>query len=121
MIIHQTLSVLEDIVENVSGESTKSRQICYHSLQESVQVSLALFPAFIHQSGRGWLQAGLSGGVEGAGEGQRDCLALRSPLRHRAGPALTLTAEGSEGSVGPGPGPPGAFVRASHLCSYFHF
>ncbi|NWY30583.1 XPO6 protein, partial [Pheucticus melanocephalus] len=51
VIIHQTLSVLEDIVESVSGESTKSRQICYQSLQESVQVSLALFPAFIHQSG----------------------------------------------------------------------
>uniref|UniRef100_A0A8C5JTV9 Exportin 6 n=1 Tax=Junco hyemalis TaxID=40217 RepID=A0A8C5JTV9_JUNHY len=50
VIIHQTLSVLEDIVESVSGESTKSRQICYQSLQESVQVSLALFPAFIHQS-----------------------------------------------------------------------
>ncbi|XP_054991148.1 exportin-6 isoform X3 [Sorex araneus] len=50
VIIHQTLSVLEDIVENISGESTKSRQICYQSLQECVQVSLALFPAFIHQS-----------------------------------------------------------------------
>ncbi|KAM6166674.1 exportin-6 isoform 1-T1 [Erethizon dorsatum] len=50
VIIHQTLSVLEDIVENISAESTKSRQICYQSLQESVQVSLALFPAFIHQS-----------------------------------------------------------------------
>ncbi|XP_074053478.1 exportin-6 isoform X2 [Macrotis lagotis] len=50
VIIHQTLSVLEDIVESVSGEATKSRQICYQSLQESVQVSLALFPAFIHQS-----------------------------------------------------------------------
>ncbi|KAM6156221.1 exportin-6 isoform 1-T1 [Rhynchocyon petersi] len=50
VIIHQTLSVLEDIVENISGEATKSRQICYQSLQESVQVSLALFPAFIHQS-----------------------------------------------------------------------
>ncbi|XP_036159045.1 exportin-6 isoform X5 [Myotis myotis] len=50
VIIHQTLSVLEDIVESVSGESTKSRQICYQSLQESVQVSLALFPAYIHQS-----------------------------------------------------------------------
>ncbi|XP_058012882.1 exportin-6 isoform X2 [Ahaetulla prasina] len=50
VLIHQTLSVLEDIVESVSGEATKSRQICYQSLQESVQVSLALFPAFIHQS-----------------------------------------------------------------------
>lgn len=50
-VIHQTLSVLEDIVESISGEATKSRQLCYQSLQESVQVSLALFPAFIHQSG----------------------------------------------------------------------
>uniref|UniRef100_A0A803TCQ5 Importin N-terminal domain-containing protein n=1 Tax=Anolis carolinensis TaxID=28377 RepID=A0A803TCQ5_ANOCA len=50
VVIHQTLSVLEDIVESISGEATKSRQICYQSLQESVQVSLALFPAFIHQS-----------------------------------------------------------------------
>ncbi|ETE70193.1 Exportin-6 [Ophiophagus hannah] len=50
VLIHQTLSILEDIVESVSGEATKSRQICYQSLQESVQVSLALFPAFIHQS-----------------------------------------------------------------------
>uniref|UniRef100_A0A8C2XYN5 Exportin-1/Importin-beta-like domain-containing protein n=1 Tax=Capra hircus TaxID=9925 RepID=A0A8C2XYN5_CAPHI len=63
VIIHQTLSVLEDIVENISGESTKSRQICYQSLQESVQVSLALFPAFIHQSGRSWLRAPLLGGL----------------------------------------------------------
>ncbi|XP_029431964.1 exportin-6 isoform X3 [Rhinatrema bivittatum] len=50
VVIHQTLSVLKDIVENISGEATKSRQICYQSLQESVQVSLALLPAFIHQS-----------------------------------------------------------------------
>ena len=50
VIIHQTLSVLEDSVENISGESAKSQQICYRSLQESVQVSPALFPAFIHQS-----------------------------------------------------------------------
>lgn len=49
--IHQTLSILDDIVESISAEATKSRQICYQSLQESVQVSLALFPAFIHQSG----------------------------------------------------------------------
>ncbi|KAB0396516.1 hypothetical protein E2I00_008528, partial [Balaenoptera physalus] len=50
VIIHQTLSVLEDSVENISGESAKSQQICYRSLQESVQASPALFPAFIHQS-----------------------------------------------------------------------
>ncbi|KAJ8795213.1 hypothetical protein J1605_002837 [Eschrichtius robustus] len=50
VIIHQTLSVLEDSVENISGESAKSQQICYRSLQESVQASPALFPAFIHRS-----------------------------------------------------------------------
>ncbi|XP_078274097.1 exportin-6 isoform X3 [Rhinoraja longicauda] len=50
-IVQDTLSILRYIVENVSGEVTKSRQICYQSLQESVQVSLALFPVFIHQPG----------------------------------------------------------------------
>ncbi|KAM4631697.1 exportin-6 isoform 1-T1 [Discoglossus pictus] len=48
-IICQTLSVLRDIVENISGEGTKSRQICYQSLQEVAQMSLAIFPAYIHQ------------------------------------------------------------------------
>ncbi|XP_039630532.1 exportin-6 isoform X1 [Polypterus senegalus] len=48
-LVQQTLQVLKDIVESISGESTKSRQICYQSLQESVQVSLVLFPVFIHQ------------------------------------------------------------------------
>ncbi|KAG7492044.1 hypothetical protein MATL_G00010330 [Megalops atlanticus] len=48
-MLHQTLRLLKDIVDSVSGESTKSRQICYQSVQESVQVSLALFPIFIHQ------------------------------------------------------------------------
>uniref|UniRef100_A0A671RXZ7 Exportin-6-like n=1 Tax=Sinocyclocheilus anshuiensis TaxID=1608454 RepID=A0A671RXZ7_9TELE len=46
---HQTLCVLRDLVDSISGEATKSRQICYHSLQESVQVTLALFPLFIQQ------------------------------------------------------------------------
>lgn len=50
--IHQTLPVLRDLVDSISGESTKSRQICYQSLQESVQVSLSLFPVFIQQSGQ---------------------------------------------------------------------
>uniref|UniRef100_A0AAQ4RS16 Importin N-terminal domain-containing protein n=1 Tax=Gasterosteus aculeatus aculeatus TaxID=481459 RepID=A0AAQ4RS16_GASAC len=48
-VIHQALPVLRDIVDSISGESTKSRQICYQSLQESVQVSLSLFPVFIQQ------------------------------------------------------------------------
>uniref|UniRef100_A0A3Q3ACL7 Exportin 6 n=1 Tax=Kryptolebias marmoratus TaxID=37003 RepID=A0A3Q3ACL7_KRYMA len=48
-VIQQTLPVLRDIVDSISSESTKSRQICYQSLQESVQVSLNLFPVFIQQ------------------------------------------------------------------------
>uniref|UniRef100_A0A8C3ZGW0 Importin N-terminal domain-containing protein n=1 Tax=Denticeps clupeoides TaxID=299321 RepID=A0A8C3ZGW0_9TELE len=48
-VMKQTLSVLRDLVNSISGESTKSRQICYQSLQESVQVSLALFPLCIQQ------------------------------------------------------------------------
>ncbi|TRY56086.1 hypothetical protein DNTS_017930 [Danionella cerebrum] len=48
-VIQQTLCVLRDLVNSISGETTKSRQICYHSLQESVQVTLALFPLFIQQ------------------------------------------------------------------------
>ncbi|XP_037544857.1 exportin-6 [Nematolebias whitei] len=48
-VIQQTLPVLRDIVDSISSESTKSRQICYQSMQESVQVSLNLFPVFIQQ------------------------------------------------------------------------
>lgn len=50
-VIQQTVCVLKDLVDSISGEATKSRQICYHSLQESVQVTLALFPPFIQQPG----------------------------------------------------------------------
>ncbi|KAF6734552.1 Exportin-6 [Oryzias melastigma] len=49
-VIQQTLPVLKDMVDSISSESTKSRQICYQSLQESVQVSLNLFPVFIQQA-----------------------------------------------------------------------
>uniref|UniRef100_A0A8C5QFR1 Exportin 6 n=1 Tax=Leptobrachium leishanense TaxID=445787 RepID=A0A8C5QFR1_9ANUR len=49
-VICQTLSILRDIVENISGEGTKSRQICYQSMQEAAQLSLTLFPVYIHQS-----------------------------------------------------------------------
>lgn len=51
-VIQQTLPVLKDMVDSISSESTKSRQICYQSLQESVQVSLNLFPVFIQQAGQ---------------------------------------------------------------------
>ncbi|KAI4881308.1 hypothetical protein NFI96_029925 [Prochilodus magdalenae] len=49
VVLQQTLCVLKDIVDSISGEATKSRQICYQSLQESVQVTLALFPLYIQQ------------------------------------------------------------------------
>lgn len=51
-VMQQTLHVLRDLVDSISGESTKSRQICYQSLQESVQVSLSIFPVFIQQPGQ---------------------------------------------------------------------
>lgn len=51
-VIQQTLHVLRDLVHSISGESTKSRQICYQSLQESVQVSLSIFPVFLQQPGQ---------------------------------------------------------------------
>ncbi|MCJ8739399.1 hypothetical protein PDJAM_G00046660 [Pangasius djambal] len=49
VVLQQTLCVLRDLVDSISGEATKSRQICYQSLQESVQVTLALFPLYIQQ------------------------------------------------------------------------
>ncbi|KAM9457944.1 exportin-6 [Clarias gariepinus] len=49
VVLQQTLCVLKDLVDSISGEATKSRQIGYQSLQESVQVTLALFPLYIHQ------------------------------------------------------------------------
>lgn len=52
VVLQQTLCVLKDLVDSISGEATKSRQICYQSLQESVQVTLALFPLHIQQPGK---------------------------------------------------------------------
>lgn len=49
VVLQQTLCVLRDLIDSISGEATKSRQICYQSLQESVQVTLALFPLYIQQ------------------------------------------------------------------------
>uniref|UniRef100_A0A4W4GQB2 Importin N-terminal domain-containing protein n=1 Tax=Electrophorus electricus TaxID=8005 RepID=A0A4W4GQB2_ELEEL len=49
VVLQQTLCVLRDLVDSISGEATKSRQICYQSLQESVQVTLALFRLYIQQ------------------------------------------------------------------------
>lgn len=47
--IHKTLHLLSDQVESIAGEVSKTKQVCYHSLQESIQVTLHLFPIYIHQ------------------------------------------------------------------------
>ncbi|XP_064637974.1 exportin-6-like isoform X2 [Lineus longissimus] len=47
--IKKTLQVLTDIIESLAGEVVKSKQICYQSIQEPVQVSLQLFSIYIHQ------------------------------------------------------------------------
>lgn len=62
-----------------------------------MQVSLALFPAYIHQSGRSWPQAA---------QGPKSLL---SSVEHpqSAVEALTLKAEGSEVYVGSGAQAPG--------------
>ncbi|KAK3089908.1 hypothetical protein FSP39_007563 [Pinctada imbricata] len=49
-VIKRTLQVFEDWIEAVAGEINKSKQICYQSLQEVIQVALALFPVYISQS-----------------------------------------------------------------------
>lgn len=49
--IHKTLHLLSDQVESIAGEVSKTKQVCYHSLQESIQVTLHLFPIYIHQPG----------------------------------------------------------------------
>ena len=50
-VIKRTLQVFEDWIEAVAGEVVKSKQICYQSLQEVIQVALALFPVYISQPG----------------------------------------------------------------------
>lgn len=48
-VVRRTLAILRDVVESISEEVTKSRQICHQAIQESVQVTLVLFPLFISQ------------------------------------------------------------------------
>ncbi|XP_071128890.1 exportin-6-like [Mytilus edulis] len=47
-VIRKALSIFQDWIEAVSGEVVKSKQICYQSLQEVIQVSIALFPIYLH-------------------------------------------------------------------------
>ena len=52
-VIKKTLSILTDLVDQVSTLGvTKSKQLCYQSLQESVNGTLLLLPVFINQPGR---------------------------------------------------------------------
>lgn len=48
-VIKRTLQIFEDWIENVAGEVVKSKQICYRSLQEVIEVALAVFPVYLHQ------------------------------------------------------------------------
>lgn len=50
-VIKRTLQIFEDWIENVAGEVVKSKQICYQSLQEVIEVALAVFPVYLHQPG----------------------------------------------------------------------
>lgn len=48
-VIENALKISQDWIEAIASESNKSKQICYQSLQEVVQVTLAIFPVYIHE------------------------------------------------------------------------
>lgn len=50
-MIENALKISQDWIEAIASESNKSKQICYQSLQEVVQVTLAIFPVYIHEPG----------------------------------------------------------------------
>ena len=51
-VVHKRLEVLKDLVLSISYQGvTKSKHICYQSIQPIVQTSLYLFPIYIHHSG----------------------------------------------------------------------
>jgi hypothetical protein len=52
LVISNSLKLMVDWVECVSGEVVKTKQICYQSMSEIVNISLAVFPVFIHQPGK---------------------------------------------------------------------
>ncbi|XP_053382045.1 exportin-6-like [Mercenaria mercenaria] len=51
LVISNSLKLMIDWIECVSGEVVKTKQICYQSMSEIVSISLAVFPVFIHQPG----------------------------------------------------------------------
>ncbi|XP_071494224.1 exportin-6-like [Diadema antillarum] len=48
-VIRKTLQVLSDQVESIAGEISKTKQLCYHSVRDCIEVTLSLFPLYIHQ------------------------------------------------------------------------
>ncbi|XP_052267006.1 exportin-6-like [Dreissena polymorpha] len=48
-VLHTCLRLLVDWVEGVSGEVVKAKQICYQSMADIVNITLNVFPVFIHQ------------------------------------------------------------------------
>lgn len=49
-IIKKTLRIFEDWIETIAGEVVRSKQLCYQSLQEVIQVALLVFPVYLQQS-----------------------------------------------------------------------
>ncbi|XP_064607184.1 exportin-6-like [Liolophura sinensis] len=48
-LIKKSLQVMKDLVESIAGETVKSKQICFQSMQDLVSGTLVLFPIYIHQ------------------------------------------------------------------------
>ncbi|XP_041363102.1 exportin-6-like isoform X2 [Gigantopelta aegis] len=48
-VIKETLKMFEEWITSIAGEVVRSKQICFQSLQESIQVALTLFPLFMQQ------------------------------------------------------------------------
>ncbi|XP_076324683.1 LOW QUALITY PROTEIN: exportin-6-like [Tachypleus tridentatus] len=43
------IRVLHDLVENITDANTRTKQLCYHSLQETIQHIIPLFPIYLDQ------------------------------------------------------------------------
>ncbi|XP_041473600.1 exportin-6-like [Lytechinus variegatus] len=48
-VIRKTLQILSDQVESIAGEVSKTKQLCYHSVRECIEVTLHIFPLYIQQ------------------------------------------------------------------------
>lgn len=59
-MITKTLQLLEDWITSVSGEVVKSKQICFQSLQDVIQVAITIFPVYLHQPGKKIIQVAIT-------------------------------------------------------------